>query len=287
MSPVKGASVTRADVARLAGVSTAVVSYVLNDGPRPVSANARAAVERAVRELRYRPNVAARTLKGGSSGSVGLLLPNQTNPYYAELAEAVEREFAELGVLVLVGVVGHVSGLVERYVENFSDRRVDGILAIGGESLEERIRSANTDVPLAFLDRKRPDGNSLSVTTDRRGGAIRAIEHLQAHGHEVIGCVSGPAGFSSSSERIEGWREQMLKGAYPPIDSLIAHGDFTPRGGENAAMALLKKRSDLESEFRPAADGDLRVLRLPSPRRSLRSRAFGGSNPRRSGDRIL
>ena len=78
--------VTRADVARLAGVSTAVVSYVVNDGPRPVAADTAARVREAIEMLGYRPNASARARKLGTTGVLGLVVPDSSNPFYAELA---------------------------------------------------------------------------------------------------------------------------------------------------------------------------------------------------------
>ena len=82
---------TRADVARLAGVSTAVVSYVVNDGPRGVSAETRARVLRAIDQLGYRPNPSARALKTGSTGLIGVVVPEVVNAYYAEFIETIDN----------------------------------------------------------------------------------------------------------------------------------------------------------------------------------------------------
>ena len=86
---------TRNDVARLAGVSTAVVSYVVNDGPRPVAPATRARVLDAIAKLGYRPNTVARSLITGKSGLIGLVVPDVENPYFASLARSVETAVAD------------------------------------------------------------------------------------------------------------------------------------------------------------------------------------------------
>ena len=92
-------AVTRSDVARYAGVSTAVVSYVVNNGPRPVAVETAARVRDAIDILGYRPNITARSLKLGSTGMLGLVVPDSSNPFFAEYALEIERVAAERGWL--------------------------------------------------------------------------------------------------------------------------------------------------------------------------------------------
>ena len=95
--------VTRKDVARLAGVSDAVVSYVLNGGPRGVSSDKAERVRRAVEKLQYRPNSVARALRLQRSNALGLIIPDAANPYFAELSRAVEEAAYERGYILLIG----------------------------------------------------------------------------------------------------------------------------------------------------------------------------------------
>ena len=101
---------TRKDVARYAGVSTAVVSYVVNGGPKKVAPATEAKVQDAIRLLGYRPNAAARALKLGSSETIGLVIPDNSNPFFSLLAHAVEDAAAELGfALVLTNSDGNLA----------------------------------------------------------------------------------------------------------------------------------------------------------------------------------
>ena len=101
-------TITRKDVARLAGVSTAVVSYVVNGGPKRVSPVTAAKVREAISALGYRPNAAARALKLGSSEMLGMVVPDTTNPFFATLARAVEEAAAARGYALLLANSGHV-----------------------------------------------------------------------------------------------------------------------------------------------------------------------------------
>ncbi|MGH3588203.1 MAG: LacI family DNA-binding transcriptional regulator, partial [Pseudonocardia sp.] len=109
--------VTRDDVARHAGTSPAVVSYVLNNGPRPVAAATRARVEAAMAELGYRPNLVAKALRSARSNTIGLVVPDSTESFFTELVHAVERAAHEAGMLVLLGNSGFSRAQEQRYAQ--------------------------------------------------------------------------------------------------------------------------------------------------------------------------
>lgn len=124
-------TVTRADVAKLAGVSPALVSYVLNPGSRPVSADARSRIEAAIRELDYRPNAIAQALRRSSTMSIGMMVPDLANPSIAALVREIEDIAYDLGYIMFVGIVGHDPEREERYVRKYVDRKVDALVVIG------------------------------------------------------------------------------------------------------------------------------------------------------------
>lgn len=232
-------SVTRVDVARRAGVSEAVVSYVVNDGPRPVAAKTRERVKAAIEELGYRPNVMAKALMGGASGTVGLLMPSPANPFFAELAEAIEKALLARGNHVMIGIVAGASARGEEYVTSFIDRRVDGLIVIANPLLEAALADAAGRAPIVFLDRVSKLKGSSSVRVESVAGAAYATEHLQGHGHVVIGCIAGPPGIQASTDRVAGWRQQQELARNDSSDDFVAFGEFTEAGGEAAAYTLL------------------------------------------------
>jgi LacI family transcriptional regulator len=228
-------------VAQLAGVSPAVVSYVLNNGPRPVSTRARAAVEAAVKELGYRPNAIASALRGGSTQSVGFLTPNQRNPFYAELAESIERSFSARGYLVLSGNTQYDRTREERYLHTFVDRKVDGLVFTSGISLATSAIPGGEGVPVMVLDEVRDGSPYSSIGADDAADAGTAVEHLQHHGHQIIGCISGPPHIPVESKRIQGWRAQQLSASAPAGDELLAYAESSEEGGNSAALLLLSE----------------------------------------------
>lgn len=198
-------TVTRADVARRARVSPAVVSYVVNGGPRGVAPATRARVEAAIEELGYRPNAVAQALRNSATRTIGLVLPNQTNQYFAELTEEIERAAFEAGYLLLVGITHDDLERERRYVEMFVDRRVDGLLLVSGRA-GELIARDSPGTPTVAVDREARIPGASTVKVDNALGAAQATGHLLAHGLSLVACVAGPRGISLSAEREDTWR---------------------------------------------------------------------------------
>lgn len=233
-------TVTRSDVARAAQVSPAVVSYVLNNGPRPVSARARARVEEAVRRLGYRPNAIAAALRAGTTRSVGFLIPNPRDPFLAELGEAFERQFSARDYLVLTGNTYYDRAREERYVQMFIDRNVDAIIFTPGISM---AASPGADVgrPILSLDVSTAAESWSTLQPCDADDAATAVEHLQRHGHDLIGCIAGPPHLAGEAARIDGWRRQVAIAAGPSGSELVAFGDISEEGGNTAALQLLSE----------------------------------------------
>lgn len=252
---------TRDDVARLAGTSTAVVSYVLNDGPRPVSAATRARVLEAVEQLGYRPNGVARSLRARNTRALGLIVPDSSNPYFALIARAIEDAAYARGYAVLIGNAMDDATRELTYVRTFVDRRVDGILYIptgGGESVAELTRAG---VPTVMLDRIDSALEASSVTPDNVGGAVLATEHLIEHGHRRIACLGGPVDLWPAQERRRGWATAMRTAGLTAPKSLVGHGAFGIEAGYRAALRLLRKRSRPTALFASADDQAIGALR--------------------------
>lgn len=228
---------TRHDVAQEAGVSPAVVSYVLNNGPRPVSTVTRARVEAAIKRLNYTPNVIASALRGGASRSIGLLVPDSLNVYYSELAEAIERVANDSGYLVLSGY-GHGDRSRElRILETFMARRVDGLVLTSDISVTgERFTSDRPTVMVGAVD---PPPEVSAVCATDVADARMAIRHLQFHGHELIGCIVNASDRVSAETFLRGWREQHKAAGTPYGEELVAYADASEEGGTAAAAQLL------------------------------------------------
>ena len=240
---------TRDDVARLAGVSSAVVSYVVNNGPRPVAEATRARVLDAIDKLGYRPNAAARSLIMGRSDLVGLIVPDVRNPYFAALAQAVEVEARAKGVnLVLAqGATGHLAALIE----SLSGHLVAGIITAAvpeQAALGVILRNKITMVRLSLVP---PDIDDTSVLPDFYAGAHDAVRHLvEVHGHRRIALVAGsdtPANHHVFDDRERAWRD-VLAAAGLPTDALI-RVNWSLAAGREAAARMVAEFPDCTAVF--------------------------------------
>lgn len=229
---------TRADVAALAGTSVAVVSYVVNDGPRPVAAATRARVLEAIETLGYRPDAVARALAGGASRTIGLVVPDVSNRFFAELAHAVGEHALAAGRLILLADSADDAGREQRALRELVQRRVDAVLLASVDADPDLSDVAAAGVPVVLLDRAAAAGTDVSsVSVDHRAGARLATEHLLGHGRRTVGAVHGPTRVPTAALRAAGWRDALDAAGLPLGPSVEA--PFTLRGGREAGLELL------------------------------------------------
>lgn len=231
--------VTRNDVALRAGVSTAVVSYVLNSGPRPVAETTRKRVLAAVRELNYHPNGVARSLRTSRTRAVGLVIPDVANSFFAQLAREIEVAAFEQDVTMLLGNAMDDPRRELQYIQTFVERRVEGvILAPTGHSLESGRALVRAKLPAVVIDRDLPGSPGSTVIVDNHHGGYLATRHLLDHGHERIAILSGPADVASAAERRRGWARAMEEVGLPL--ELAMEIPFTREAAYRAARGLLR-----------------------------------------------
>ncbi len=254
--------ITRNDVARRAGVSTAVVSYVVNDGPRPVAAETRLRVQAAMAELHYRPNAVARSLKTRRTGVIGLILPDTANSYFAQLLREVELAAAELGFALLVANSMSDPAREQSYAHAFLDRRVDGVVLVCADPDTPVVDVvAGAGVPLVTVDRGTTAAAS-TVRVDNVGGGELATRHLVEHGHRRIAVVQGPSTLPNAVDRRTGWAKAMTAAGLPvPRDLVGATDGFSRRAAYDAAVRLLSGRRPPTAVFATADEHALGVYR--------------------------
>ncbi|WP_345629811.1 LacI family DNA-binding transcriptional regulator [Rugosimonospora acidiphila] len=233
-------AVRRADVARLAGTSPAVVSYVLNGGPRGVAPETRARVLAAIEQLGYRPNGIARSLRMNRTMTLGLVVPDTSNPFFAQLSRAIEEAAFAQDYTLLIGNAAEDDERQTTYVRTFLARQVDGLFLVpahGPTSCVPELRRSG--VPWVTLDRQIPGGGAPAVLADNRNGARAAAEHLLGHGRRSIACISGPEDVVPANERVGGWRDALAEAGVRPSEMSVWHGAFGRRAGYLGGRELL------------------------------------------------
>jgi LacI family transcriptional regulator len=194
------------DVARLAGVDVSLVSRVLNDHPKASAAAAtRERILEAAKTLGYQANVVARGLRMARTWTLGLMLPNLTNPMYAEIIRAAERRARERGYGLVFGT--HVDGEEEAtFARLLQQGRVDGLLTasgVHGDAFLRRIANGGYG-PLVMLNR-RVRGVHPTVTVDDAAGTALAVTHLVGLGHKFIAGIFGPGEIETTRRRRAGF----------------------------------------------------------------------------------
>lgn len=238
-------AVTRADVARRAGTSPALVSYVLNGGPRSVAPATRERIVAAVEELGYRPNTVARSLRMARGHCLGLVIPDSANPYFALLARAIEEAAFGYGYPLLVGNAADTDEREVGYLHAFIDRQVEGLLVVPtSESPRLVAEYVAVPAPLVVVDRWLDSRALASVTSDAVSGSREAVAHLVDHGHRGIACLAGPD-VSTSEERLAGFRSALENAGLDP--GPVLRRPFGGREGYDALPLLL------EGSRRPSA----------------------------------
>jgi DNA-binding LacI/PurR family transcriptional regulator len=224
------------DVAREAGVSRALVSLVMRGRPN-VSSARRAAVLDAAGRLGYRPNAMARSLASRRTRTVGVILDDLRNPFFAEIAGGVEELASELGYQLLLGSGGRLAGRERAALSTLLEYRVDGVILVSPRMASAEIRAAADEVPVVLVGRQARDLNADVVLIDERHGVELVLDHLLALGHERITHIDGGRGAGGPQRRTayeRGMRERRLGRS-----AAVIPGDFTEEAGVQAATRLL------------------------------------------------
>ena len=230
------------DVAARAGVSFTTVSHVLN-GTRRVSDEARARVEQAVAEMGYAPSAVARALKTSETFIFGVLVPNITNPFFAELTRGIEDRCRQTDYSVFLCNSDDEPETQGRYLQTLLERRVDGLLlaAAAGEADALVKRLATTRVPTVVVERRIPGLAADLVRVDHDAGARLAVSHLVSLGHKAIACLSGPSRFEVARERTGGWIAGLKEAGLDIKPEWMLEGDYSSSAGYDMTRSLLEK----------------------------------------------
>jgi LacI family transcriptional regulator len=235
-------TVSLREVAERAGTSIPTASRVLNGlGERHrISRATQERVRRAAAELRFAPNLLAKGLRLGSTRTIGLIVPDIANPFFAAIARAISTAAHERGYSVLLGDAGDDVAREIELLDGLLARQPDGLLVIPVGQQGDHLRAFESgQTPIVLVDRGFPSLRLPSVTSDSRQGSYAAVSHLIDHGHRRIACVRGLSGTMPDELRMQGYRDALAAHGIEFDGLLVAGSGFGKESGINGTKALL------------------------------------------------
>lgn len=235
------------DVAKRAGVSLTTVSHVINHRDRVSPAMVKR-VEEVIEELGYQPNLVAQSLRTGRTNLVALMIPDICNPYYTELARAVQSNLGEMGVDTLIYNTdvpgGHAQDIGLKYLRQIKRKRVDGLIVADAALYDIQAELLAAKMPMVFIGKLPGNETVDSVETDSFDAAYRMGRYLLSKGHTRIAHVTGPSFFPMSKDRREGFEKALADHGHPLEDGLRFEGSFLSPSGQQAVEWLLENHRE-------------------------------------------
>ncbi|MEU5181451.1 LacI family DNA-binding transcriptional regulator [Streptomyces longwoodensis] len=240
-------------VAAHAGVGRTTVSRVVN-GSDLVSAEARARVLAAIKELNYVPNSVARGLVTNRTDAVALVIPESesrlgSEPFFAAIIRGVSGACAESRTQLQLMLVRDAAER-DQLTESVATRRVDGVLLLSvhsGDRLPGMLEEMG--LPTVLAGRRGADEQLSYVIADNAGGAAAAVRHLLGRGRRRVATITGPLDMDVGRSRLAGWHAAHREAGVAAEDLLVETGDFTEEGGAHAMRSLLERAPDLDAVF--------------------------------------
>ena len=227
------------DVAKLAGVSVATVSRVINSSPKASDAS-RQAVQSAMASLNYHPNANARALAQQSTETIGLVVGDVSDPFFGAMVKAVEQVAYHTGNFLLIGNGYHNEQKERRAIEQLMRHRCAALVVHAKSMPNEELAALMDQMPgMVLINRILPGYEQRCVALDDRYGAWLATRHLIQQGHTKIGYLCSNHAISDAEDRLQGYYDALRENGLPCNDRLVTWGEPDESGGEQAMTELL------------------------------------------------
>jgi LacI family transcriptional regulator len=230
------------DVALKANVSIATVSRVVNKTPHKVKSSTREKVLQAIRELDYRPNALAKGLLMKKTMTIGIIIPDISNPYYAEIVRGIQDVADRAGYAVMLYNTDRKREGIVRDIYHLREKAADGIIFSGGIINGYETLSILGELKDRVVVIGRHAVDFPAVLVDNMGGVVQAVQHLLSLGHSEIGFLGGPEGSTTAMDRLTGYRNALAQNRLILDENRIKQGDWTPQSGYLLGTQLLKNR---------------------------------------------
>ncbi|CAH2714155.1 Catabolite control protein A [Neobacillus rhizosphaerae] len=235
------------DVARLAKVSIATVSRVINNqgGVRKATEER---IVNAINELGYIRSAVARSMKRKETHTIGIIVPDIKNPFFPLVVSGIEQKAREKGYYTILSSTNESPMVEEEIVKIFIERGVDGVIITTANEAGDHIKLLHDQgIPIVAVDRAIKNFEVDTVLVDNVNGSYQAVQHLILQGHKKIAIICGPQNTTPGHERFLGYKKALEEYNIPFDESMVIQGDFMEGSGYHAAQELF----DLET--RPTA----------------------------------
>jgi LacI family transcriptional regulator len=225
-------------VAERAGVSAKTVSRVMHHD-KYVSDDVRQRVELAIAELKYVPNVLARTFRSGRDAAIGVAIPDLSDPFFATLTREIEQIARSRGVAVFITSLGRNGADEQGRVEALLGRQLTGLITTPVSVDQSYLRHWQDRTTIVFIDRSPSKITADSVVEDDRGGAYTATAHLIEHGHRRVGFIGDSVATITTARRLDGYHAALADAGIVPDERIIVLGPSSEKDSGAAVVELL------------------------------------------------
>ncbi len=223
------------------GLSITAISLILNDKPVRVAPEKKKLVKELAAKYNYKPNMTAVALVTRKTKTIGLILPDIVNPFFAVVASEIDKKFHDAGYNIILCNTNSDTSLENQYVEMLDEKRVEALVICASDERKPCDLSGfyEQGIPVIFFDRYYED-SKLVVSIDNAEGARQAVKYLIDNGHRNIAMITGPLNYRSAQARLDGYKCAFENSGIEINDNHIVVGDYTFAGGKAAAEKILK-----------------------------------------------
>jgi LacI family transcriptional regulator len=239
------------DIARMAEVSTATVSMILNSKDGNISTVTREKVLRIVKENNYIPNTMARSLVTRQTKTIGLVIPDIVNPFFPELARGAEDKASEAGYSIIYCNTDDDLEKEEKYINMLAEKMVDGIVFTHSAKRTNGLSPIDRgNIPVILIDRDLESSNVKGkVLVDNLEGAYKAVKHLIDKGYKKIAFITGALTSTTAKDRLAGYRKALEDSGIEYNNNYIRAGQYKSEWGLTAVKQLLDEGLDFDAVF--------------------------------------
>jgi len=230
------------DIARLANVSVATVSRVINNNNN-VKEETKERINQIIKENNYYPNIIARNLSKNENNTIGVIVPDIKNLYFASIMDGIVDEANNRNLNIILGCSNENFKLQKKYIELFIEQRVKGIIIAVTQNSYDKINffdQISSKIPLVLIDRK-IDKQMPGVFFENFYSSYGVIEKFIKHGKKKIGFLAGPQTISTEKERLDGYKKALKDNGIKYDKELVLYGNFTLESGYNLGKEILKR----------------------------------------------